>query len=736
MKLEYRYSIAQDESSDFIVVKPIYGDDVTSELERESGQQFFRRKLSGKFRFQGNDYEMINTASFDTVFNVKIELKYTPRLNADIEWYHYLTARFMKIDCDFNLDDKNIVTPFEVVDEYNDVMAGLEKEYDLMQLATEKENLTIQKRPLLQIYSPGDKVLSCFLGGSTWEQDCKSVPDANTLIDTYGFFATDNISVLVLGNYPSSYEGLGGVYRGRVTGNIEGHCVHTNGLYYIERRHTVEWVCRPTPSGEVCGEVKTDFRMSICRMSDKEELFRGEIDSNYNSLWGSLDYTMSKWKMTSTGRELPVTYSRYLLNTESFGGRIPISISGGDMTDNNPNYNYAIGIDVGGISISNETSGYYTKYGQAPDGLYYEEPDEDIFYPIGQSMWGEFSIWYIPKSLDTVTVEEEKGRSSFSISTYTISGVIKTLLNKVTPSITHESTLEYSEFLYGKINPISKDVKFTLLIQPKGILLRRGQVDSDEVYDISLDSIFKMLRDVYKCYWYIESGKLKIEHIDWFNNGGSYNREDQQTATDLTTYMCTSAKKPWGFSSRKFSYDKEDMPERFNFKWQDDVSRSFTGSSIEILSNYVKKGQIEEVSISDFTTDVDYVLLNPSSTSKSGFVLFAAINSELPFIEQTFEGKPLFQQNGLLSWVYLHQKYWAYDLPAKQVRINGEEVMAKTVMRVKTQTVKYPTAFDVDPQKLVHTYLGQGRVDKSKTTIGTRMNEVTLKYETEDGIDE
>ena len=31
-----------------------------------------------------------------------------------------------------------------------------------------------------------------------------------------------------------------------------------------------------------------------------------------------------------------------------------------------------------------------------------------------------------------------------------------------------------------------------------------------------------MLRDIYKCYWYIEDGKFKIEQVSWFRNGGSY----------------------------------------------------------------------------------------------------------------------------------------------------------------------------------------------------------------------
>lgn len=91
----------------------------------------------------------------------------------------------MKTDCTFNDDDKLVTVQPETIDQYNDVLAGLEKEYNLIELAPQIEFLTIRKRPLIQIYVPGDSIVSCFLGGTNWEQDANATTDQNALIQTY-----------------------------------------------------------------------------------------------------------------------------------------------------------------------------------------------------------------------------------------------------------------------------------------------------------------------------------------------------------------------------------------------------------------------------------------------------------------------------------------------------------------------------------------------------------------------
>lgn len=88
-----------------------------------------------------------------------------------------------------------------------------------------------------------------------------------------------------------------------------------------------------------------------------------------------------------------------------------------------------------------------------------------------------------------------------------------------------------------------------------------------------------MLRDCFKCYWFIEDGKFKIEHIQYFRNGGSYSG-GVVLSHDLTKELNLRNGKPWAFNTSEYSFDKVDLPERYQFKWMDDVTAAFEGLPI------------------------------------------------------------------------------------------------------------------------------------------------------------
>lgn len=177
------------------------------------------------------------------------------------------------------------------------------------------------------------------------------------------------------------------------------------------------------------------------------------------------------------------------------------------------------------------------------------------------------------------------------------------------------------------------------------------------------------------------------------------------------------------------------MPERFQFAWMDDVTEAFEGYPIEVNSKYVSPGRIEDVNVTGFTTDVDYMMLNPGAISQDGFALFAAVfrngRYELPIIERYIDGADLRLQNGYLSWVTLQPNYYLSDLPAKQVVINKTDYQVEETSRKRKQKVKFPTLETIDTKKLVKTFLGNGQIEKISVNLSSRINEVTLKYDTE-----
>ena len=70
------------------------------------------------------------------------------------------------------------------------------------------------------------------------------------------------------------------------------------------------------------------------------------------------------------------------------------------------------------------------------------------------------------------------------------------------------------------------------------------------------------------------------------------------------------------------------MSARYQFGWMDDVTQLFEGNPIDIVSKYVNKDNIANIDIALFTSDVDYILLNPGNISKDGFVLLSASPSD------------------------------------------------------------------------------------------------------------
>lgn len=331
---------------------------------------------------------------------------------------------------------------------------------------------------------------------------------------------------------------------------------------------------------------------------------------------------------------------------------------------------------------------------------------------------------------------EEKARKAYTLrDAFPVASCISVLLNQIAPGITHAATAEYSQFLYSGNNPIS-GLNFRLLVSQKTNIINGEYQQPAQKAPTTLQQFTNMLRDCFKCYWFIEDGKFKIEHIQYFRNGGSYSG-GAILSHDLTKELNLRNGKPWAFNTSEYSFDKVDLPERYQFEWMDDVTAAFEGLPIQVISKYVTPGKVEEINISNFTSDIDMMLLNPGNMSSDGFALFAAVppmsGSQwiLPFTKQTVNGIEYYLQNGYLAFINLQSPYWMYDLPARRVSINGSEVYAYGIERKKKQTFSFPANDDPNPMQLIKTYIGNGQIDKLSVNLCSRSIKTTLKYDTE-----
>lgn len=733
MTPKYRFFLQIGEDGTKQTVRPNYKDDLTLDYELETNQRFYRAKLSGKINFVRADYDIINDAPFDSEFFLYIE-------KSD-DWgqtyNQYYKAKFMKTDCTFNDDDKLVTVKPETTDQYDDVLAGLEKEYNLIELAPQIEFLTIRKRPLIQIYVPGDSIVSCFLGGTNWEQDANATTDQNALIQTYHFTLCNILKEIQITSHGSPAV-ISGLYTGRMaTGasanNFEGKLypeLNVNYYIYISQQR----INGGLPFGIAVVEIR--------KQSDDTVMFRYQkvTQEPFDTLEFDLTAVEGSGATGTMHADMKSynIYARYLCDVEKIDDLNTYPLPADDIVDNNRNYRRAIGYAIDVAFISNNFSDTPTEWGLADNGKYFAPPYSifgQTFYPIARSTWRYASLWFGFYLMDWIL--EEKARKAYTLrDSFTLSSCINVLLKEFAPGITHEATPEYSQFLYNTTNPISGQ-KFKLLISQKSSIINGGYQTPAQKAPITLQQIMTMLRDIYKCYWYIENGKFKIEQINWFRNGGSYGY-NSIVDYDLTQLENVRNGKKWAFGTTEYSFDKVEMPERYQFEWMDDVTTPFEGLPIEITSKYVTAGKIEEINISNFTSDIDLMLLNPGAISSDGFALFAAVTPsgggqlELPFTQQNVDGVEYYLQNGYLAFINIQPIYWVYDMPARNFKINNTQIFAISIERKKKQTLNFPAGItEPNPMQLVKTYIGNGQVDKLSVNLCSRNIKATLKYDTE-----
>ena len=583
-------------------VFPIYGDDLAKEFEKESGQQFFRAKLSGNLTFENADYSFITAQAFDTEFGLEIFISY----DAGQTWTSYWRGNFWKTDCVFDIDAGTVVVQPTVLDQYTDVLAGLDKEYNLVELAPEIVPIKADKRPMLQIYVPGETTVGCFLSGIWWEQECEAITDLSALTNTYHFGLKDDYRII---------EISGNTFPPLPAALIDSAPTTTN--YSITN-----------------GDYRFAFEITSYGTNQYQETYNLYVQNTL--CWQATLITNNPTTLPATVYLSPVgsasgnvqlrlrdfsVYGRLVMDVASWGGADFPRIPDNDIVENNRNYHYVSPYFQYEIVLSAELWPTPTEWGMYQPGKYYQVPDlQHEYFPVGRSAWAATSLWI--RSWNWMY--EDEYRKQFVLKdSYPISSVISVLLGEINPDITHEGTTEYSQFLYG-INLLG--IAQSICITPKSNVISSGYDQPAQKAPITLREVLEMLRDCFRCYWFIDDqNRFRIEHIQYFRKGGSYTGMPV-IGMDLTAQKVTRNGKAWAFARDQYKYDKPGMAARYQFGWMDDVTQLFEGYPIEILSKYVNPDNIEQITVNKFTSDIDFVLLNPATISKDGFVLLAAIH--------------------------------------------------------------------------------------------------------------
>ena len=411
-----------------------------------------------------------------------------------------------------------------------------------------------------------------------------------------------------------------------------------------------------------------------------------------------------------------------------------------DFVTDNRNYKKCIGLTGGMFFCTSRAVDEPTRYGLNDYNQYFTNefiPGSVGIgrpLPISRNSWANASLWYVYDSY--YSLFEQRLRKQYTLrDSYSIAAAIKALLKEIDPTLQHEATAEYSRFLYDTTVPMSMARFYVHITQKTNIL--KGEYDQPaQKAEVSLEDIMKMLRDCFRCYWYIEDGKFKIEHISFFMRGGSYSY-NTNVQLDFTKLVDQFNKKPSSYFQSEVEYDKTDLNQRYEFGWMDDVTDLFGGVTIDVKSNYIQKDKTEEINISQFSSDVDYMLFNPSNFSDNGFALLCPVKNgsslELPIVETQLvdENGDTYNaviQNFYAAWAYL-VRFYMYDMPASNLDCNVlGDLYANGVKMCMKHTIEFPTEEDLDELELIKTTIGNGKIDEISVNVNTRHAKVRLLY--------
>ena len=713
---------------------PIYKDDLAKNYEKESGQEFFRAKLSGQLTFESDDYTFIASKAFDTEFIVEIFISY----NAGQSWQSYWRGSFWKTDCEFDEDAQTVAVKPNPLDEYADILAGLDKEYNLIELAPAMAEIQADKRPMIQVYVPGQSVIGCFLAGMWWEQECEPESNESKLAETGDGklnFAI-NKSLLIADVSGTTSPQLPEYFTGVFT-DAKFNPMQNGNQEFVKGDYKLNYYFYAGGGGYT-------VIISIIRIADSVTLWKYQ-DTGGGMPDVSLPRTYTLTPESGTGatgnvelymHEIPV-YSRYVCDTLMIDSLPTFELPTDDIVENNRNYTRVIGYDFPNtIAFSENITTTPTQWGLYQPGQYYQQPYSltgQDFFPVARNGWGRMSVWFTFYAFDWVV--EQSARQPFTIRhAYSLFSVIRVLLQKIAPNLTFHPNYS-SHFLFDENNPIT-GYSQTLFIVPKSNIVTAGYDQPAQKAPITLGQVFNMLRDCFRCYWYVENDMLKIEHISWFMNGGAYpgTPDFPVVGIDLTAQQVPRNGKAWAFARNQYKFDKPNMAARYQFGWMDDCTQLFEGYPIDIISKFVQPGNIEEINVSHFSSDIDYILLNPNNVSKDGFVLLAAIEQGgqyvLPYVNYLVGTNEHYLQNAYVAFCLL-QQYYAYDMPARNYSINGVSKVALGIKKLKTQTISFPALTDPEMPELVKTNIGNGMFQKLSINLSSRNVNATLLYDTE-----
>lgn len=726
---------------------------LTKKVSKESNEMFYRDSLTGDITF--------HNADFDAISGMALTSKGVFIIAKGNKSFMY-KQEFSKVDFEIDYFRKSAKLKLKTTDIYTDILAKRDKKFNITKIGAAIARVAIQQKPAIQLYVMGSSVISSYYNGS-YSEDAVDSPqdDFKTLVKDYRFAYCASVQEFEIEGIPDSV--LNGVYSGH-----SGSYSNANGCTatFQTTSDTINGrLLLYLPDGSLYCYSKftskynaTDF--SDISLTEMHEMYPHciyfsslPVDISGYTFFRSVDNNVTSFAN-------PVEGSIKNIITDHIVGRVISAVRGGntitipggssvttqdlredDFAYSGRNYKSAIPFEATVYSTA-VTSDKPTEYGFNDYNKYFTDDFSGApgkVWPLGKSLWGNASIWYANPSNFKVLIRATVTNAPIN-DTYTLQTVINKLLEKNELPIEHRNA--DSKFLYDDTDPVLQTSRWkNILLTPITNILKSDYTQAAQRGDISLEMIFDMLRKVFNCYWYIEDGRLKIEHISFFLNNKSYSVFLTPTAKlDITALTDQFNAIPYSYGQHKLSYDTKDLASQYIFSYPEETTEAFTNVKLNMQKvPYVDPSVDEEVKVEMFSADIDSMMLKPDDFNNDNLALlcpdlaptggYAFLLKEHTIRDDKNRSYKIYTQNWHASWVHL-LNYHLADIPTLATT-NSLGVILNVIPIQKAfaqQTIKLPEALSIEPYLGIKTDVGVGLVESIDTELDTGVAEIQLKH--------
>lgn len=683
-----------------------YDDSVS--LSRSKGERFVLKaeELKGDIIFVRDDYELILSAPFHTRYEIIIEVD---EGNGFTERYRTF---FHRTDCEIDDDAETVSLSLESNTRYTKIEAAKGQVFDFLEVPPARTTVDYTVFSVVQVYIPGDSFLTNFNGSNYWEQPCQQNGGNSDLSLVYHFQACE--PVFFVPGAGDLIPDIGGQYIYNPT--TDGYDL---GTYQFKRTSGV-WNVHDTAAGD----------QIIYTGSNADEPFNMEFTASVQGSGSVAVFRQIK------------PFTRILTNAASVGGIPTELIPDVDFTDSkSQRFLRAARVAVDSFFVSDNRSETPTRYGQFNGdalhfaGDYFTTPTNgtaEQFFPLGKASWFDYSAWFYFDAAFEAELDESKETVRL-FDAYRFSDVLKALLLKIDPTITHEATAEYSQFLYAANDFRGLKTITPVLVPVTNIAF--GEYDQPATKaKISLNDIDSLIQNLWRCDWWIdENNRFRIEHLSFFENGGSY--AEPFIVYDFTDLKEPKTGEPLEYGSRRYSFKKTVLPERIITKYGDRASELYEGFPITMTDEGTTTGKEEERRVDRITPDIDLAAVSGLDLNKEGLILLETEQGQeelfVPVV--TFDygllGKANIN-NGYAAFAWAQENYHRHGMPVPNFNMNFAAQTALSTIKAKIQNIDLSRVTDYSTG-LIKTSYGDAEIEEIDENLTTGNTVLKLLHDTE-----